>query len=384
MKKLLYCCLALVMLIPLACAAGGSPQSTAAPPPGNAQKTAAPNATDVQQLIAAAQQEGVVDIASTGVGAGVRESVSRAFKAKYGVDLNFTDGTSAEITQKVMTERNAGIYVRDMGFIGDSTYFLNIGPASNTVPLKDLLYLPEVLDPGKWRAGKLPFVDKDNHAMAMVAMMIWAIVINTDTVQPAEMNKNKDLLNPKWKGKIILIDPTVSGTASNWFTWVTTQLYKDDREAGLQFMRDLAKQEPLITRDLRMQLEWIAKGKYPVGIGENIPAYNEFKKAGAPIAYAGTGDRTFFSPGAGVVIVWNKTPHPNATKLFLNWVLSKEGAEVWGPAHNYPSLRADVSNSWVDPMLIPSSEIQVQREDYIRMQLDMMKVSKDIFKDLLK
>ncbi len=383
MKKLLYCCLVLVMLIPLACADGG-PQSAGTPTPANAPKTAAPGPDQVQQLIAAAQKERVVDIMSNAVGANVRQAISSAFKAKYGIDLSFTDAISAEITQKVMTERNAGIYIRDMGFIGDSTYYLSIGPPSNTSPLKDFLYLPEVLDGSKWRGGQLPYIDKDGHGLAMMAMSIRAIIINTDMVKPEEMQHNTDLLNPKWKGKIILVDPSVPGTASNWFTWVVTQLHKDNREEGLQFMRDLAKQEPLITRDLRMQAEWIAKGKYPVGIGESIPAFNDFQKAGAPIAYAGMGDRTFFSPGSGVVVVWDRAPHPNATKLFLNWLLSKEGAEIWCQAYNYPSMRTDVSNNWVDPLLIPPGDTPIRREDYIRLQGEMMATARDIFKDLMK
>lgn len=156
------------------------------------------------------------------------------------------------------------------------------------------------------------------------------------------------------------------------------------REDGLKFMRDFAKQEPVISRDNRLLLEGVAKGKYPIGVSASMALTAQFKQLSAPIGYAGLVDKAFVTPGAGNIYVFDKAPHPNATKLYINWLLSKEGAELWVPAHGYPSLRLDV-NSHMDSALIPPKDVSVTHDaSYLKLQAEMRTVAKDIFKNQLR
>ncbi len=368
----------------IACSLPTAPATPPAPAPATPVSAAKPAQSELDRLVAAARQEGSLLIAGQALGATSR-AVADAFRAKFRINIEFIEsGSGSEIASRIMAQRRAGLYLVDGAHTGDSTFFVEMKPNNITVPLEPLLFLPEVTDGSKWRGGKIPFVDKDRNAITFVAMSIPPYIVNNTMVQPNEVAKHTDLLNPKWKGKIVFTDPTTGGTGNNWFTFVVVDL-SPNRDEGLKFMQDFAKQEPVITRDYRLLTESVARGKYPIGIGPSIGVLAEFQQAGAPIGYGGMGEKTFYSAGPGMVYVFDKAPHPNAVKLYVNWLLSKEGAQVWAPAHGYPSLRMDVDNSHIDPALIPSQDaVFVKPEGYIDIQSEMRTVSRKIFENAFK
>ncbi len=151
-------------------------------------------------------------------------------------------------------------------------------------------------------------------------------------------------------------------------------------------MREFVKQEPVISRDNRQLVEWVAKGEYPVGVSASLTVTAQFKQLGAPIGYAGLRDKPFLSPGPGNIYVFDKAPHPHAAKLYINWLLSREGAELWVPAHGYPSLRLDVAaNNAIDPALIPPKDVSITKDaSYLKLQGEMRNAANEVFKDLLR
>src|SRR3990167_8066118 len=82
------------------------------------------------------------------------------------------------------------------------------------------------------------------------------LAINTEHVNQDEVKSYYDLLNPKWKGKIVMSDPTINGTGGSAFAVLGFQLL------NLDFFRQLSRQELMITRDERLMVDWVAKGKY--------------------------------------------------------------------------------------------------------------------------
>ncbi len=383
MKRVFGSCLLFFGLLLTACTAA-TPQTVSSPTPTSPKAVSAPVQNEWDRLVEEARKEGNLTVIGTSLGA-TKQIISQLFKTRYGVSIGYIDGRGAEVVAKVLTERRAGLYSVDVGQTGDSTYLVDLKSNDVTVPLEQVLFLPDVVDGSKWKGGQLPFIDQDRTAMAFSGIAVPMMIINTDVVKPNEIMKHADLLNAKWKGKIVIGDPTTSGTGNNWFTHVVTQLYPS-QEAGLQFMKDLAKQDPVITRDVRLVSEWVARAKYPIGIGQSMPVTTEFVQAGAPIAYGGRGERSFLSSGAGLVYLFSKAPHPNAAKLYINWILSKEGAEIWTPAFGVPSLRMDVDavNGQFDPAFIPPNDSVMKREAYILVQAEMRKVAQDVFKEQLK
>ncbi len=333
------------------------------------------------ELVDAAKKEGAVMLYATELGA-AKDSLKKAVKERFDIDVDATQGRPAEIVARLTAERRAGLYLSDIGLMGLSSFLGDIKPLGVAVPLPSLLVLPEVTDPAKWRNGKIPYLDKEGHSLAMVAQATPASIRNTDLVKEGEITSFLDYLQPKWKGKIVLSDPAVAGSANNYFALMATQIFGMERT--VEILRQLAAQEPVMVRDQRMLLEWVAKGKYPVGIGQSSTQFAEFKRLGAPIDLVPLKEPPFVTSGAGNVFVFDKAPHPNAAKLFVNWLLTKEGASLWSPATGYPSMRLDVSVEGLNPLTILPPGATIPDEAQLRAQAEMRKIAEGIFAPLTK
>ncbi|MDP2646475.1 MAG: extracellular solute-binding protein [Desulfobacterales bacterium] len=333
------------------------------------------------KLVADAQKEGKVVIFAGPIG-DAREALTTAFRQKYGISLEILLGRGEEIVTKVTAERRAGIYSVDLMLHGMTTFFNSVKPKALTVPIAPLLVAPDVLDRSKWRGGRLPFADKEGHLAVLVYGSAPHLLVNTTLVKPGEFKTHQDFLDPKWRSKLVINDPSVGGAGAEWFTFVMLQLM--GQEKGMAFMKQLVKQEQAITRNQRLLAEWVARGKYVGAIGTSKATAADLMRSGAPVAYADMKDPRPTSSGTGNIMVVDKAPHPNATKLFTNWILSKDGAAIYSKAHGYASTRLDVSTEGLDPMLIPTAEEVILGEEYQKSKGKMRKLAAQIFGDLKK
>jgi iron(III) transport system substrate-binding protein len=126
-----------------------------------------------------------------------------------------------------------------------------------------------------------------------------------------------DLLDPKWKGKLMM-----EGTKAEWFAGMLQIL---GQERGLKFMRDLAKQQPSPREGHELLAQLIVAGEGVIDI--NIPAASveRVKERGAPIDWTALGPVPATMVGAGVAA---QAPHPNAARIFLDFLLSREGQKL--------------------------------------------------------
>lgn len=293
---------------------------------------------DWNKTLGAAKKEEVATIYGT-ASSSTRTTIAKAFTTKYGIKLEFVAGRGGQIMEKVSTERRAGMYLADIYIGGATTPTTRFKPRGMLAPLKPLLVLPEVTDPKQWFGGKgLHFADKEGQYVACPVLTASNnyLSVNTNLVKPGEIKSYKDLLNPKWKGKIIMNDPTMAGAGSRWFAVVA------DRFTGLDYMRDLAKNEPVITRDQRLQAEGLARGKFAVALGVQPDIQAEFIKAGAKIKTVIPEEGAWLGGGPGLICHFSKAPHPNAAKVFINWFVSKEGQTLYSRTARAESARLDV------------------------------------------
>lgn len=231
------------------------------------------------ELVKAAQKEGTVTIYGADIGPAIRP-LTEAFQKRYGIKLEFVYGRPAEVQAKLEAERRGGLYLADVGHLGETSALMDVKPLGFTSPLSDLLVLPEVRDPKKWIGGQLPYLDKDQHAFLFMASAFVHAAVNSDTIKDSDLSSYMDLLNPKWKGKIVFSDPTISGGAPNQLA----ALFKAwGRDKGVQFLTQLVAQEPVLTRDQRQLMEWVARAKYPIALGHSVVSFGEFKRLGAPV-----------------------------------------------------------------------------------------------------
>ncbi|MBI4334965.1 MAG: extracellular solute-binding protein [Chloroflexi bacterium] len=293
-------------------------------------------------LVREAKKEGRVSIYR---GATPMNRALERFRQKYGIEATSLTGTPGEMVERLARENRARANSADIHITGYGGLRL-AKPQGLLLPLSDLIVLPEVRDPGKWFGGKFPMIDDSQvDFLGRVSSSLWR---NTDLVREGEIREYRDLLQPKWKGQIILDDPQGSGAGTQWFRMYYPLL-------GDDFMKTFIGQEPMITRDRRLEVEWLARGKYSLLIGGNYDNLLDFRKAGEPIELVETKEGEYIGPGGGCIQVLKEAPHPNAARVFLNWMLSQEGQTLISEETLIPSLRVDVPTGHLDPRTVPKA-----------------------------
>ena len=330
------------------------------------------------RILAAAKKEGKVVVAGP-PNPVVRRELPPAFQARFGIPVEYIGRRSSQTAAKVRTERRVGVNTVDVFFSGINTsIYIHEGKMND--PIKPILILPEVVDPSKWKKGKLWFTDpEERYILRLLNYTNTVLFINTDYVKPEEFKSVKDLLNPKWKGKMSAFDPTVRGGGI-----ATAAMFL---ELGEQFARRLyIDQQPIISRNTRQLADWLGRGTYPVSLDGSSSRVKRMQAQGIPVSniysFPEVGGRT--TAGTGMVLLVNRAPHPNAARVFINWIASKEGLEVYARAYGHAVTRNDINEiSFLPPEEIPSPELNYRVGDTWSAIKDQKKVI-SLMKEILK
>ncbi|MDP2643721.1 MAG: extracellular solute-binding protein [Dehalococcoidia bacterium] len=336
-----------------------------------------------QKLEQEAKKEGNLVVYSTTAGDAIRE-IFTVFQAKYGVKVDYVVGRGRELARRMKSERAASVYVPDVIMSGGTTLLVVMKPAGLIDSFTGIFILPDVLDKTAWVAGEMPYLDNDQYGIGFLAIYQRYLTRNTNLVGESELKSYKDILDPKWKGKLVFNDPTVSGGGNAFVSHLAHDIW--GLEKTLDYMRKLVKQEPVITRNTGLQVEWLAKGKYPIGIAPMQERVAHFMEAGASLSQVKVVEGGKLTPGVGGLALANKRPHPNAAAIYVNWLLTSEGQALAVKAYKYPGTRVDAPKTGVPSAFYPSPGEKVFRttEAYILAGRQMMKHSKNIFGPLIK
>jgi len=309
-----------------------------------------------EELIAAAQREGTVVVTGPAHQA-VRQALPAAFKARFGVNMEYIGGPASAALARLRAERAAGIYSLDVTLAGIQSMATIFHRDGLLDPIKPLLVLPEVLDGSKWKRGSLWFMDPEQqYVLRLFSSVSEQISVDSRQVKPEDLRSAQDLLNPKWAGKIATHDPTVPGTGSNQAARFYAQLGED-------FARRLyVDQKPVISRDERQLTDWLLHGTYPIVIGADDARVEEMRKEGlsASPVYAFPDLPGTVAVGNGLVAMFKNAPHPNAAKLFINWLASRDGLEVYARTIRWSPTRNDID----ERSFVPADSIPHPDEKY--------------------
>lgn len=295
-----------------------------------------------KRLISQARAEARV-VAVTSMGPEVGRAITKAFQDKFGIELEWLSMRGQETAVKLQTERRSGVYTADIVIGGGTTLNTVLAPSGFLDPIETALFLPEVTEAKVWWDGRLPLIGA-GYGFSIQKYVEVPLAINEELAKPEEIKSYNDLLNPKWKGKIVMDDPTVTGLGGK----LASYIIKQKLAGGEEFLRSLVKQEPVITRDRRLLSEWLARGKYTIAIGARAEMTTVFIEMGSPIKFLNLGEGTFVTSGGGMVSLVNKAMHPSAARLFANWILTREAGTIWAKASAMQSARNDVPTDFLD------------------------------------
>jgi iron(III) transport system substrate-binding protein len=304
------------------------------------QPSKSPIAAEWDKLVDAARKEGKVTV-SIPASAELKRQLEEQFKKRYGIEVEVFTSRGSTAVRRMADEFRAGLRHFDLHIGGSSSIVSGMLDEGIIDPIEPWLVLPEVRDAKQWWGGHL-WVDTAKRFIYMFqAYLPESIWINAELVKPNDLRSLDDLLNPKWKGKIGFLDPrTPGGGDSNWsYMW---------QVKGEDFLKNLAAQDLYVGRDQRVLSESLAKGRVAIMIGNTYYSFMPFVKAGLPVKPLPTlKEGTFGTGGSGNLAIIKAPAHPNSTKVFVNWLLSREGQEVFSRGLGQATRRLDVDTRWL-------------------------------------
>lgn len=370
-----------------ACAAGNVPVEKPIAPQTQAQPQAPGKESwelEWENTLSKARAEGKVVILAT-YSPTVRQAVSEGFNKSTGITVEIITGRGGELSARLRMERQAGLYNADIYMGGANTQINLMKPLGALAPLRPALFLPDVLDPNTWFQNKLMFMDKEEMIFVHNAHpgASREVAYHMQIIKEGEVKSYHDLLDPKFKGKMNMQDPTIQGKGSYWFS----NSVKNYKGMDLDFMKALVRQEPVIIQDKRLQIEWIAKGKHLVSILPDNSILQDFISAGVPLAFIMPEEAVpVLTIGFGSLSLIDRPPHPYAAKLFVNWILSREGQIAFAKGYDSQSARKDVPFDFISPENVrdPKLNYIVEGEEFILSQPKLEEEARKIFGPLLR
>jgi iron(III) transport system substrate-binding protein len=128
------------------------------------------------------------------------------------IKVKVVQGRGNELLARIMTERRAGKYLADVARIGNTSPY-SLYQAKVLQPVASAFILPEVKDESKWWSGKHQYVDSEGKYIFVPvgSVSVNMVAHNTELVSSTELSSFWDLLNEKWRGKIVVMDPRSGG-----------------------------------------------------------------------------------------------------------------------------------------------------------------------------
>jgi ABC-type glycerol-3-phosphate transport system substrate-binding protein len=257
------------------------------------------------------------------------------------IDLSISAIPEAQFQARFRTERAAGKYLWDVAVAGSNTgyFFAHEG---TVVPVLDLILDPQTRRPEMWGGWDQAFVDVDGKNVFAMSGFVGSPWFNALNVPPDKVGRLglRLMLEPEYQGKIVWQDPSGPGAGRAYGPLLRTRLGDDN------LRKLVVDQKTVFVKDQHFVVEAIARGTAWIGIGPPVRSLiAPFTQAGikTDVRPFGKGpDAAIISIGGSALYAFDKMPHPNATRLFVTWILSRDIQHGLAKATGQRSRREDV------------------------------------------
>lgn len=313
------------------------------------------------KILEAGRKEGKV-VATIPPSAELRKEMESAFTRRYGIAVEFVPARGSAIIQRMVSESKAGVHYFDLHIGGTESAITGLLPEDVLEPVEPYFVLPEVKDPKQWWGGHMWVDNAKRFIYPFVAYQTVSLWCNPNEYKPAEFQSFDDLLSRKLQNKIGISDPRTPGSGNSMWShmWAVK---------GEEYLKKLVAQKLLVARDLRLLGENLSKGKIAVTIGIGYSELLPFIQAGlsvAPLPYPKEG--LYTTGGYGHLMALKNPPHPNAAKVFVNWLLGKEAQEIFDRGMGVGSRRFDVPTKWLKEFGVIASKDTLSVDQFYRLE----------------
>jgi len=254
-----------------------------------------------EAVVAAAKQEGKL-LVYNGTNFPVVRKIANEMQKTYGITVDVLDGRATEIRERIRIEQSTGRTVASLSYSGYTTLFTQ----SQEGVFQDPGTLPNAKNVTSALASKGPIV------LGSVGLFI--LMYNTNLVKDDAPKSWQDLTDPKWQGKILADDFRAAGAGNVWFESTYNKF-------GRAFHEKMALQKPVFSRNFPESERRVARGEYPLYMPFNVSEYASLR--GLPIKAIVPEEGAPYVPFGAAML--RDAPHPNAARVFLNFLLGETG-----------------------------------------------------------
>lgn len=298
------------------------------------------------ELVAAARREGRVVVYSAYVSPVTNEPIAKAFEQRYGIKVETFTARGPELRERIRVEQMTGRLLGDVQHNAMTTTTVAINAEGNVEPHGGL--------PGASRL-KPAFSARADELQVPIFTINYGILANTALVKPEEEPKSwNDLLHPRWKGRILMDDPRATGGGRVMFHMTMDKF-------GRAFHEELAKQEPVFSRDYGEAGRRLSRGEFALYAPLIFSQLSPLK--GLPVkAIVPTEGVTY---GSYSVSILKGATHPNAARLFADFYLSDDVQGIY--ANSGHGIVIDGLKAEIAPDMRPFANVSpLVDEDFTR------------------